>query len=73
MEKCEAHSGFEKSIDNLEKSDVDQWKHIDAIEKSLPRLLPVWVTVVLMVSSALTGSALTFAGMIIRFSGSGGS
>lgn len=71
MEKCDAHSGFEKSIENLEKSDVDQWIHINSIEAALPRLVPVWVVIVLMVSSALTASALTFAGMIIRFSGKG--
>jgi len=68
-EKCDAHSGFEKSIENLEKSDTDQWNHINKIEAALPRLVPVWVAIVLMVMSGLTGSALTFAGMIIRFSG----
>lgn len=70
MEKCEAHSGFDVAIKNLQKSDSDQWKHIELIEAMLPKLLPVWVTIILMISSALTASALTFAGMIIKISGS---
>ena len=69
MEKCEAHSGFDEAIKNLRKSDVDQWKHIDAIEARLPKLVPVWVTIILMVMSAVTGSALTVAVMFIKFSG----
>jgi hypothetical protein len=71
MEECKAHSGLSKSVENLEKSDNEQWEHITAIEKALPRLMPLWVTVILMASSAVTGSALTFAGMIIKFSGKG--
>ena len=69
MEKCEEHSGLEKSIENLEKSDKDQWEEINGLKKALTRLVPVWTTIVLMAMSALTGSALTFAGMIIRFTG----
>jgi len=69
IEKCDAHSGLAKSIENLEKNDVDQWVHINKIEAALPRLVPVWVAIVLMMMSGLTGSALTFAGMIIKFSG----
>jgi len=68
IEKCEAHSGLTKSIDNLEKSDIDQWTHINKIEAALPRLVPVWVAIVLMLMSGLTGSALTFAGMILKLS-----
>jgi len=68
IEKCEAHSGFEKSIENLEKSEIDQWTHINKIEAALPRLVPVWVAIVLMLMSGLTGSALTFAGMILKLS-----
>jgi len=69
MEKCESHSGFDEAIENLKKSDEEQWGHINKIEEVLPKLLPLWVTVVLMIMSGLTGSALTFAGMIIKFSG----
>ena len=69
MEKCEAHSGIEEAIENLKESESQQWKHIDAIEKALPRLMPLWVTVILMVMSGITGSALTLAGMIIKFYG----
>jgi len=69
MEYCDAHSGMIEAIENLKKSDKQQWEHIDIIESKLPKLLPVWVTVILMVMSGLTGSALTFAGMIIKLSG----
>lgn len=69
MDYCDAHSGFEKAINNLEKSDVDQWKHIEAIEARLPKLVPVWVTIILMVMSAVSGSALTIAVMFIKFAG----
>ena len=68
-QQCKDHSGCMESIKNLQDSDKTQWKHIDTIEAKLPKLVPVWVTIVLMISSALTGSALTFAGMIIKFSG----
>jgi len=56
-------------IEQLKKSDDEQWEHINGLEKALHRLVPVWTTVVLMVMSAMTGSALTFAGMIIKFTG----
>lgn len=69
MDICEAHSGLIEAVDNLKKSETEQWEHINAIEKALPRLLPLWVTVTLMLMSGVTGSALTFAGMIIKFSG----
>ncbi len=67
--KCKDCSGYTARVENLEKSDETQWEHINKIEATLPKLVPVWVTVVLMVMSGLTGSALTFAGMIIKFSG----
>jgi hypothetical protein len=66
---CIGHSGVAESIINLKKSDVEQWEHITKIEAILPKLVPVWVTIILMVMSALTGSALTFAGMIFKFTG----
>ena len=67
---CDAHSGMAEAIKNLKASDKDQWEHINAIESALPKLLPLWVTVVLMVMSGVTASALTFAGMWMKFSGS---
>ena len=48
----------------------EQWEHINALENALRKFVPVWTTIVLMVGSALTGSALTFAGMIIKFANS---
>ena len=57
-------------IAQLRKSDDEQWEHINKVENALRKLVPIWTTVVLMAMSALTGSALTFAGMIIKFAGS---
>ena len=48
---------------------TDQWGHINKLEEMMRKLVPVWTTIVLRVMSGLTGSALTFAGMIIKFSG----
>ena len=67
MEKCELHSGFEEAIENIKKSDATQWEHITAIENALPKLMPLWVTVILMVMSGITGSAFTVAAMVIKF------
>ncbi len=58
-----------EQISQLKQSDTDQWEHITGLEKALTKLVPVWTTVVLMALSAITGSALTFAGMIIKFAG----
>ena len=58
-----------EQITQLKESDNDQWEHINGLEKALHRLVPVWTTVVLMAMSAITGSALTFAGMIIKLWG----
>jgi len=69
--QCQKHSGVAEAIKNLQQSDTDQWEHINRIEAALPKLIPVWVTVVLMVMSAVTASALTFAGMWMKFSGKG--
>ena len=58
----------ETEIGNLKDSDNNQWKEISKIREFMRKLIPIWVTVVLMALSAVTGSALTFAGMIIRMS-----
>lgn len=64
---CVQHT---ERIDRLIKDTDSQWNHINGLEKAIQKLVPVWITIVLMVMSGLTGSALTFAGMIIKFSGS---
>lgn len=69
MELCREHSGIKADIDNLKQSDKDQWEHITAIETALPKLVPVWITIVLTVMGAITGSALTFAAMMFKFAG----
>jgi len=67
-QKCDIH---ETKIARLEKDTTDQWTHINKIEDMMRKLVPVWTTVVLMVMSGLTGSALTFAAMIMKFTGKG--
>ena len=57
----------DEQITQLKESDKDQWDHINGLEKAIQKLVPVWVTVVLMAMSAITASALTFAGMMIKF------
>jgi len=64
---CVVHT---ERINRLVKDTDEQWMHINKLEELMRKLVPVWTTIVLMVMSGLTGSALTFAGMIIRFSGS---
>ncbi len=68
--ECKEHSGITKAVDNLEKSDEQQWEEINGLKKMLSKYVPAWVTLILMVMSGITGSALTFAGMIIKFAGS---
>lgn len=68
-EFCKAHSGVIADLDNLKSDGIEQWRHINSIEDRLPKLVPIWVTIVLTVMGALTGSALTFAGMMLRFTG----
>jgi hypothetical protein len=67
MELCSEHSGIKADIENLKNSEKDQWTHITAIETALPRLVPIWITIVLTVMGALTGSSLTFAAMMLKF------
>jgi len=69
VEKCEEHSGCLQAISNLQISGRDLWSHVNAIEAALPKLVPIWVTITLTIMGALTGSALTFAGMISKFTG----
>jgi len=59
----------ETEVVNLKESDSGQWAEINKIREFMRKLIPVWVTVVLMIMSAITGSALTFAGMVIKMSG----
>lgn len=60
----------ESQISQLRKETSEQWTAIHKIEEFMHKLVPIWVTLALMASSALTGAALTFAGMIIKFANS---
>jgi hypothetical protein len=62
---CDAHSGVENRLKNLEDSDSKQWVTIDQLRNRLP----VWGTVVISLLTFLLGCALTFAGMIYKFKG----
>jgi len=64
--QCDVHRS---EIKQLTKDTDEQWKHINNMENALRKLVPIWTTIVLMVMSGLTGSALTFAGMIFKFFG----
>ena len=61
---CKVHA---EQLRQLTKDTDEQWSHINNMENALRKLVPVWTTIVLMVMSGLTGSALTFAGMIFKF------
>lgn len=62
----------ETEVDNLKDSDSNQWTAINKLKERFDLLMrkwiPVWMAVVLTVMGTITGSALTFAGMIIRMS-----
>lgn len=60
---------IEKTTGTLEKSDGEQWDAINELRRFMQKLVPVWTTVVLMAMSAVTASALTFAGMVFKFAG----
>lgn len=68
-EYCKEHSGCMAKIESLQHGETEQWEHINKIEAALPKLVPVWVTIALTVMGAVTGSALTFAGMMFKFAG----
>ena len=59
----------ETEIGNLKDSDEKQWSSINKMQEFMRKLVPVWVTVVLTAMGMITGSALTFAGMMIKFAG----
>ena len=59
----------ETEVENLKASDEKQWETINDLQKFMRKLVPIWVTVVLTVMGTVTGSALTFAGMVIKMAG----
>ena len=69
-ENCAVH---DNRLKHLEESDRDQWEHINGLHADFSRLMqrwvPAWVSLVLTVAGFVTGSALTFAGMMIKFAG----
>lgn len=61
----------ETEIHTLKDSDHEQWQAIKDLQQFMRKLVPVWTTIVLMAMSAITASALTFAGMLIRMNSKG--
>lgn len=57
------------AIVDLKDDNSKQWDEINWLKKALTKLVPIWVTVVMMAMSFITGSALTYAGLVIKFSG----
>ena len=64
---------IENEVENLKKSDNDQWKAINLLREKFDNILrkwiPVWVSIAMTVMGTLTGSALTVAFMMVRISG----
>ncbi len=60
---------IDSEVQTLKKSDDDQWQAINELRQYMHKLIPIWTALVLTVFGAITGSALTFAGMVIRMSG----
>ncbi len=56
----------ETEVDNLKDSDRGLWEHMNGLERALQKLVPVWTTIILTIMGGITGSALTFAGMVIK-------
>lgn len=63
---CKVHA---EQISTLKDNDNKQWTKLNEHDGLFRRYVPIWTTVVLTVMGTLTGSALTFAGMIIKFAG----
>ncbi len=59
----------ESEVQTLKKSNDDQWQAINELRQYMHKLIPIWTALVLTAFGAITGSALTFAGMIVKFSG----
>jgi NO-binding membrane sensor protein with MHYT domain len=59
---CEFHSGVEARMDNLEKSDTDQWTAIKEIQKRPP----VWTTALISMLTFLLGCTVTYASMAVK-------
>lgn len=55
-----------EAISGLKDSDSAQWEAI----RTLQTRLPLWATVILMIMSALVGSALTYAAVVVRLAAS---
>ena len=60
---CADHSGCTADIKNLKEETKDQWVVIREIEKRPP----VWATSVISVLSFFLGCALTYAGLMTKF------
>lgn len=66
----EAEIGNLKIADtDLKTVDNEQWTAINDIRNFMHKLVPMWVTFVLTAAGFITGSALTFAGMLIKVLG----
>lgn len=66
----EAEVGNLKIADtDLKTVDNEQWIAINDIRNFMHKLVPMWVTFVLTAAGFITGSALTFAGMLIKVVG----
>ena len=65
-EECKLHSGVMSDVKSLKDSDIMQWKAIERLQNRLP----IWATAIISLLSAVTASALTYANLVTKASGS---
>lgn len=63
MELCQAHSGIEQQLENLENDTKEQWTAINQLRNRLP----VWATLVISLLTFLLGATATYAGLAVKF------
>lgn len=62
MELCQAHSGIETQLENLENDTKQQWTAINQLRNRLP----VWATIVISLLTFLLGATATYAGLAVK-------
>jgi len=59
---CNAHSGIEQKLKDLESDTKDQWTAINQLRNRLP----VWATIVISLLTFLLGATATYAGLAVK-------
>lgn len=65
---CDVHA---KQLEQLEESNKDQWTHInklyDRINEIMRKWIPVWVALILSLSTGITGAAIALVVAMFKF------